>query len=61
MKRPIIIIISVVVVFLLLGTIFTSMTQFGGRTSVQDPVFGYGGGGGAPDLYSAEEPAAAPA
>jgi len=64
MKRPIIIIISVVVVFLLVGTIFTSM--FGGATfSSQNRSLGYGvgGGGGAPETYvepAMEMPAAAP-
>jgi hypothetical protein len=48
MKRPIIIIISVILVFLLLGTIATSMMQFGGMASAPsfvDGDFGYGGGG----------------
>ena len=54
MKRPIIIIISVIVVFLLLGTLATSMMQFGGAAvmnapSVSDRAFGYGGGG-APEV-----------
>lgn len=62
MKRPIIIIISVIVVFLLLGTVLTSMMQFGGAAyapSVAERDFGYGGGGapefGLPPV--AEEPA----
>lgn len=67
MKRPIIIIISVIVVFLLLGTVATSMMQFGfsgaaTEAPFMDRSFGYGGGG-APEVAVApmEEPAAAPA
>jgi hypothetical protein len=55
MKRPLIIIISVVVVFLLVGTIFTSM--LGGATfSSQNRGLGYGiggSGGGAPEMPAA--------
>lgn len=67
MKRPILIIISVVVVFLLLGTLATSMLQFGGAAATEAPFvsdrsFGYGGGG-APEMDvfapAAEEPAPA--
>lgn len=63
MKRPLIIIISVVIVFLLLGTLATSM--FSGATfSTENRSLGYGmGGGGAPDSVVGpvmEEPAAAP-
>jgi hypothetical protein len=57
MKRPIIIIISVVVLFVLLGTVATSMFSFGAPTSVENRNFGFGGGGGAPAM---EEPAPAP-
>lgn len=56
MKRPLIIIISVVVVFLLVGTIFTSM--MGGATfSSQNRSLGYGlgGGGGAPEMPAATQ------
>jgi hypothetical protein len=61
MKRPIIIVISVIVVFLLLGTIATSMMQFRGTASAPsfvDGDFGYGGGG-APEasMPPVEEPA----
>jgi hypothetical protein len=64
MKRPIIIIISVIVVFLLLGTLATSMMPFGGAAATEAPFlsdrgFGYGGGG-APEVGvapAAEEPA----
>jgi len=67
MRRPIIIIISVIVVFLLLGTIATSMFSFGGAVptvfSSDDRSLGYGGaGGGAPEVSVApamEEPAPA--
>lgn len=62
MKRPIIIIISVVVVFLLLGTLATSMFGFSGRSAMQNTSFGYGGGG-APEFDAAppmEAPAAEP-
>lgn len=63
MKRPIIIIISVVLVFLLLGTLATSMM---GRSTVTGQFFGANpnlgyGGGGAPESYAVppmEEPAA---
>ena len=67
MKRPIIIIISVVLVFLLLGAMATSLFQFGGAAATQAPFisdrgFGYGGGG-APEMGvvapAAEEPAPA--
>ncbi len=67
MKRPIIIIISVVVVFLLLGTLATSLFQFGGAAATQAPFIsdrglGYGGGG-APEVGmvapAAEQPAPA--
>lgn len=65
MRRPIIIIISVVVVFLLLGTIATSMFGFGGTTfSSGNRGLGYGsGGGGAPEvgIAPAAEEAPAPA
>lgn len=60
MKRPIIIIISVVVVFLLLGTLATSMLSFGGASPVENRSFGYGGGG-APDVFEASPPMEAPA
>ena len=65
MRRPIIIVISVVVVFLLLGTIATSMFGFGGPTfsSENRGLDSYGmGGGGAPEVGIApamEEPAPA--
>jgi flagellar basal body-associated protein FliL len=64
MRRPIIIIISVIVIFLLLGTIATSMFSFGGTTfSSENRGLGYGGGGGgAPEVGiapAAEEPAPA--
>jgi hypothetical protein len=61
MKRPIFIIISVVVVFLLVGTIFTSMMG-AVKFSSQNRSLGYGGGG-APDVGIApamEMPAASP-
>jgi hypothetical protein len=64
MKRPIIIIISVVVLFVLVGTVATSMFSFGAPTSVENRNFGFGGGGGAPQVSVApamEEPAPAPA
>jgi hypothetical protein len=61
MKRPIIIIISVVVVFLLLGTIATSMFGFGGATfSSDNRSLGYGGGG-APEVGIAPAAQEAPA
>lgn len=55
MKRPILIIISVVVVFVLLGVVATSMMQFSGGAapSAVNPSFGYGGGG-APEMGVAE-------
>src|SRR5215213_6008616 len=63
MRRPIIIIISVIVVFLLFGTIATSMFGDVGATfSSDNRSFGYGGGGGAPEVSVAppmEEPAPA--
>jgi len=54
MKRPILIIISVIVVFLLLGTVATSMFQFGGAAPtevafIDERSFGFGGGG-APEM-----------
>lgn len=63
MKRPIIIVISVILVFLLLGTIATSMMQFRGTAyspSFVERDFGYGGGG-APEagMPPVEEPAQA--
>ncbi len=65
MRRPIIIIISVIVVFLLLGTIATSLFSFGGASPVEfssdNRSLGYGGGG-APEVSVApamEEPAPA--
>jgi hypothetical protein len=48
MKRPLIIVVSVIAIFLILGTIFTSM--MGGAafsTSSRDLGYGMGGGGGA--------------
>jgi hypothetical protein len=61
MKRPFIIIISVVVVFLLLGTAITA--RFGGSTfSSQNRSLGYGGGGGgATDMGMAPAATQAPA
>ena len=65
MKRPIIIIISVIVVFLLLGTLATSFFSFSSMspTAIDERSFGYGGGG-APDMGivspAMEMPAAAP-
>lgn len=61
MRRPIIIIISVIVVFVLLGALATSFMRFGGAApSIVDQSYGYGGGG-APEMGvvapSAEEPA----
>jgi len=64
MRRPIIIVISVVVVFLLLGTIVTSMFGFGSPTfsSENRGLDSYGmGGGGAPEVGiapAAEQPLA---
>ncbi len=61
MKRPIIIIISVLVVFLLLGTVVTSMFQMQGAVApdgtylLSDRSFGYGGG--APAAEAPVEPA----
>ncbi len=54
MRRPLIIIISVIAIFLVLGTIVTSMlgassTQFF-SSSNRDLAGGYGGGGGAPGI-----------
>jgi hypothetical protein len=64
MKRPLIIIVSVIAIFLILGTIITSM--MGGAafsTSSRDLGYGMGGGGGgAPEVgvAPAEPPMAAP-
>jgi hypothetical protein len=64
MKRPLIIIVSVIAIFLILGTIITSM--MGGpafSTSSRDLGYGMGGGGGgAPQsgVAPAEPPMAAP-
>jgi hypothetical protein len=61
MRRPIIIIISVIVVFLLFGTIATSMFSFGAAAPTESRGFGYGGGG-APEVSVApamQEPAPA--
>lgn len=58
MKRPVLIIVSVVVVFVLLGTAMISL--LGPRVSSTFSTIsnelpgGYGGGGGAPDVYLAE-------
>lgn len=65
MRRPIIIIISVVLVFLLIGTIFTSMTQFSSSSNAvqRDLIYGLGGGGGgapAVAMPPVEAPAGAP-
>jgi len=61
MKRPVIIIISVVVLFVLLGTVATSMFSFGAPSAVDNRNFGFGGGGDAVEMAPVEEPAAAPA
>jgi hypothetical protein len=64
MKRPILIIISVVLVFLLLGTVATSMFSFGSPSAVENRDFGFGGGGGSDVVEMApamEAPAAQPA
>jgi len=61
MKRPIIIIISVIAIFLLLGMVATSMLG-GAAFSSGNRSLGYGGGGGggAPEVSLMEAPAAAP-
>lgn len=67
MKRPLIIIISVVVVFLLVGTIFTSMMGGGAAPfTTANRSLGYGigmggGGGGAPEMQAAPQAPAAEA
>jgi hypothetical protein len=59
MKRPVLIILSVVVVFVLLGTALTSLFSVSQFAPVGN-AFPGSGGGGAPDVYLAE-PAMAPA
>jgi hypothetical protein len=65
MRRPLVIIISVVVIFLLLGTLATSMLGFGANRSATSTDFfggyGMGGGGGAPDSGSSPSVVEAPA
>ncbi|NWG07125.1 MAG: DUF4349 domain-containing protein [Chloroflexi bacterium] len=62
MKRPLMIIFSVVGVFLLISFLFMSALgpRVGNTFSNVSRDLGYGGGGAAPELYAAEEPAAAP-
>lgn len=62
MKRPLMIIFSVVGVFLLISFLFMSALgpRVGNTFSNVSRDLGYGGGGATPELYAAEEPAAAP-
>lgn len=52
MKRPLFIILAVVVVFVVMGTIVMSM--FGATQFAPSVAPGYGGGGGGPEVYLAE-------
>jgi flagellar basal body-associated protein FliL len=61
MKRVLFIILAVVALFLIIGVSFASMaTQRSPSQDLYSPSFGFGGGGGAPEV-AMEEPAAAPA
>ncbi|HSK67412.1 MAG TPA: DUF4349 domain-containing protein [Anaerolineales bacterium] len=61
MKRVLFIILAVVVVFVLIGLSFAGMASQRSFATEAPPGFGFGGGGGAPEVAMEEMPAAAPA
>jgi hypothetical protein len=60
MKRVLFIILAVVVVFVLIGLSFAGMASQRSAATEAPSAFGFGGGGGAPEV-AMEEPAAQPA